>query len=840
MQKLLLTLSLSLFFFTAHAEDRTIDISGDNTSTSYKSYSSAISLPAQDTVNVMMARYCYFSSKITGSGVLNLYGGGERCFLGNADKKWPEWTEYTGDIHVYPFEENSSSAGFYGAVLAHGGKASSPENALDDANGGKVNPSMANNRVTLHEGATLCGEANSNGSGFRIGELNTEAGSTLLGWYKKGRSAYYLLGGLNTDFTLAGTIKPVDYDDATLLSIVKEGAGTLTITGNDNYVSGGLRILEGRVNIMNDCEEAESNKLRGALGAKPSVSDAIAYVFGKGVLGGTGNIGGTVENYGTIEPGVDGKGRLRLKNYAEEKDANLVVHPSSVLRFKVSSEGSSYLLIVDGNVQYSNATEDFQTSDKMPVIELVVADDANLKVGDYFSVMACRAKSGDDWNFAVRANKYTWEIDVAEASGFPSATYFDARIVSLETPDDPDNPDNPDNPDDIMGAFYDDGIDDATDDNPLRYYADKNQKNIGVALATYKGYQSDRDEAGRQFNMMVCENEMKMETLQPSKGSFSFGSADQLVSFAQKNDMAIRGHCLVWHSQQPTWLSSDGKKNDKGWTRDEALELMKNHITEVLQHYKGKVREWDVVNECLDDNQTSVRNNPDSYDLRKQSVWWQAIGDDYIDSAFVYAHRADPDALLYLNDYGVELQGKAKTAAFYNLAMRLKNDGIPIDGVGLQCHFSIGDVDSVKLDNTIRRFEEAGMKCIITELDMGIPSTSEDNLLEQARNYRVITDIMLNHDNCPSMLIWGIKDNDSWRSGSNPLLFTAGMDKKPAWFAVRSALRHRTLDPSSVGSVRRDGIATHSDVYTLDGRRVSGTNLRPGIYIKNGKKCVIK
>ena len=587
MQKILFTLSLSLFFFSAHAEDRTIDISGDNTSTSYKSYSTAISLPAQDVVNVMMARYCYFSSKITGSGVLNLYGGGDRCFLGNADKKWPEWTGYTGDIHVHPFRDNSSSAGFWGIVLAHGGKASSPENALDDVKGGKVNPSMANNRVTLHEGATMCGEANSNGSGFRIGELNMEAGSTLYGWYKKNRSVYYLLGGLNTDFTMAGTIQPVDYNDGTLLSIVKEGTGTLSITGNDNYVSGGLRILEGRVNIMNDCEEAENQKLRGALGAKPNASDAIAYVFGKGVLGGTGNIGGTVENYGTIEPGADGIGRMRLKNYAEEKDANLVVHPASVLRFKVSSEGNSNLLNVDGEVQYSNITEDFQTSDKMPVIELVVADDANLKVGDYFSVMACRAKSGDDWNFAVRANKYTWEIDIAEASGFPSATYFDARIVSLETPDDPDNPDNPDKPDDIMGAFYDDGIDDATDDNPLRYYADKNQKNIGVALATYKGYQSDRDEAGRQFNMMVCENEMKMETLQPSKGSFSFGSADQLVSFAQKNDMAIRGHCLVWHSQQPTWLSSDGKKNDKGWTRDEALELMKNHITKVMQHYKG-------------------------------------------------------------------------------------------------------------------------------------------------------------------------------------------------------------------------------------------------------------
>ena len=315
MQKILFTLSVSFFFLAAHAKKDTLDISGNNTSSSYKTYSTAIRLPAQDTLDVKMARYCYFSSKITGSGVLNLYGGGERCYLGTEKgKAWPDWTQYTGNIHIWPFTENSTSAGAYGVLLAHGGKSSSPENALDDAKGGKVNPSMANNHVTLHAGATMTCEANTSGAGSRIGELNTEAGSVLSGYYKKSRPAYYLLGGLNTDFTMAGTIKPTDYDNGTLLSIVKEGTGTLSITGNDNYVSGGLRILEGRVNVMNNREEAESKKLRGALGAKPNASDAIAYVFGKGVLGGTGSIGGTVENYGTIEPGAEGTGRLTLKN----------------------------------------------------------------------------------------------------------------------------------------------------------------------------------------------------------------------------------------------------------------------------------------------------------------------------------------------------------------------------------------------------------------------------------------------------------------------------------------------------------------------------------------------
>ena len=234
-----------------------------------------------------------------------------------------------------------------------------------------------------------------------------------------------------------------------------------------------------------------------------------------------------------------------------------------------------------------------------------------------------------------------------------------------------------------------------------------------------------------------------------------------------------------------------------------------------MKHFKGKVVEWDVVNECLDDDQSVIRTNPETYTLR-QNVWQRAIGDDYIDSAFVYAHRADPTALLYLNDYDVELQGKAKAVAFYNLAMRLKKNNIPIDGVGLQCHFSVGEVDSVKLEATIRRFGEADMKCIITELDMGIPSTSDADLLEQARNYRVVTDIVLNNDNCPSMVIWGIKDNDSWRSASNPLLYTSGLARKKAWYAVRSALRHRAIQhEASIGDLNGDNAVNAKDVAIL-------------------------
>jgi Beta-1,4-xylanase len=151
----------------------------------------------------------------------------------------------------------------------------------------------------------------------------------------------------------------------------------------------------------------------------------------------------------------------------------------------------------------------------------------------------------------------------------------------------------------------------------------------------------------------------------------------------------------------------------------------------------------------------------------------------------------------------------------------------------------VGDVDSVKLEQTIRRFGEAGLKCIITELDMGIPSTSAANLEEQARNYRVITDIVLNNDNCPTMLIWGVKDNDSWRSASNPLLYDAGMGRKKAWYAVRSALRHRYLMGDATRLNNHVKMMNDNVAYDLQGRRIKGRPTRPGIYIIGGKKVIV-
>ena len=839
----LLIFLAALPLFSAQAQNTVIDIrdgNGNNTSSSYITYDKAISVAASKTVDVKLARYCYLTSTVSGRGTINLYAGGERCYLGTEKgASWANWTSFKGDAHIYPFKENSSSAGSYSIVLAHGGKTFSPEKIEDCINGGKLNNALQNCKVIVHNGAVLCNEANNtNPGGFRIGELQMEASSTLRGYMKDGRTSYYLVGNLNTDAVLAGTIAPGGYKEGTLLGLIKEGSGTYRITGNDNFLTAALRVIGGRLLVNNDCVETEAKKQRGGLGAMSSETSPIAFVFGNGILGGTGSIGGAVDNYGTIEPGDTIPGTLTLKNYVSTtKNANLFVHPASVLRFKIASADNYDQLVVAGKVEYKNTTEDFSTSDVAPVISLAI-EELPFKVGTEITILTAKSKSGD-WQFRLQQpGKGTWAL--AEETGDDGYKVV-VRLTSTEDadPNNPDNPDNPDIPESTMGAFYDDGIDDAKDAKTLRYYAEKNSKMIGAAFCTYKGLDSDRTSAAKQFNMMVAENEMKMDVLQPSQGQFSFGSADQLVSLAKNNSMTVRGHCLVWHTQQPTWLSSDGKKNDKGWTRQQALDIMKNHITKVLQHFKGKVVEWDVVNECLDDDQSIIRTNPDGYKLRP-TVWQLAIGDDYIDSAFVYAHRADSTVQLYINDYDVEMQGKAKAVAYYNLVKRLQSRNIPLDGVGLQCHFSIGGVDSVKMEKTVRLFGEAGLKCIITELDMGVPSTTTANLEEQARNYRVITDIVLNNDNCPNLIIWGIKDNDSWRSSSNPLLYDSGLGKKKAWYAVRSALRHRYLlnEKLSIGQPLTFKQVS-PNIYNLAGVKMgtvdSWDRLPQGIYIINGK-----
>lgn len=407
--------------------------------------------------------------------------------------------------------------------------------------------------------------------------------------------------------------------------------------------------------------------------------------------------------------------------------------------------------------------------------------------------------------------------------------------------------------DNIRLVAVNNGYDYTDELQTLRYYAEKAGKRIGVAVPVWRiDVGNDNLESVqtvfRNFNMVVAENEMKVDALQPNRGQFNFYDADRLVDFAARHGMEVRGHTLVWMNQLPAWISSDGYKNDHNYTRAELLQIMKEHITTVMTHFKGKVTEWDVVNEVLDDNQTTIRTNPASYDLR-QSVWQKVIGDDFIDSAFVYAHRADPDARLYINDYGVEFQGKAKTQAYYNLVRRLLNSGIPVNGVGFQCHLTVGEADSAKFESNIKRYASLGVKCAITELDMSMPDPYAAGAEEaQADEYRKMVAVMMKYDHCDNIIIWGVTDDMSWRQG-NPLIFRSTLEAKPAFFAIRNVLEDAAeavasgIDPT----VLTPAGSPFVDVYDLSGRPVAKGMLRSrvselprGIYIVGGKCTVVK
>lgn len=154
-----------------------------------------------------------------------------------------------------------------------------------------------------------------------------------------------------------------------------------------------------------------------------------------------------------------------------------------------------------------------------------------------------------------------------------------------------------------------------------------------------------------------------------------------------------QGHTLCWHSQLPSWVTA-GLNNGVAngiYTRESLMGILKNHITTIVSRYKGKVQQWDVVNEPFNDGSGTLRT----------SIWQQVIGNDYIDSAFVWAHRADPEAKLYLNEYGSEFTGNTKSNAIYNFLKGIKERGIPITGIGMQCHFTVNTINFTNLDQNI-------------------------------------------------------------------------------------------------------------------------------------------
>ncbi len=808
--------------------NQVFDYCVNNTSSSYKTFDLPLYIPKGDTANVRLSRYSEWTREVAGEGTLNIYAGGERCYIGTLASKgatYPDWTRMTGDVHLYPYKQVISTCGFYGLLMQ--GSSFTP----DDVDGSRPNILFVNKKLVMHSGSTLAAE---NGTrGFRIGELQMEEGTTLAGYYKAASAnSYYVVGGLGTDALLAGTIAPKFSGNK--VGLIKEGKGTYTISGNDNNISSGLILNAGTVLICNDATAAKKGSLNGATGATGTV------VVAEGTyLGGNGSIGATTELYGTMEPGTGNYDTLTLADYATKKAVKLTLHPKSTIRIHARSAEQHSMLTVNGTINASTTTQGFETSDAAPRLALVLDDDAQLSINDEIVLLTCSAQPQTSISFDMRYPKrytFTTEQRVGEDGTFSVV----ARVISLD--DNPNYTEDENETTDITTGYPDEDVsEDINDETPLRTYADRLGKSIGVAVASYR-YDLSNDNVkptaaiGREFNIVVGENEMKFDATEPAQNYFNYGGSDAVMWIASRNEQEVRGHTLAWHSQVPSWVSSDGKKNNNGFTRRQLLDILKNHIYNVVGKYKGKIREWDVVNEVLDDDQSSVRTNPGTYKLRP-SIWSTYIGEEFIDSAFVWAHEADPEAKLYINDYGVEFMGGTKSEAYYNLVKRLKNSGRPIDGCGLQCHLTTGQLDTLKLENNIRRYAPLGLNCIITELDISLANPYADDALEtQAKEYAAITRVWLRNDNSPTLMFWGIADNYSWRS-NQPLLFDADCNAKPSYYYVHAQLRH-AAEATGVGSIGSDSTDTSAaeQCYNLLGQRVPDGY--KGIVVTGGRKIM--
>jgi endo-1,4-beta-xylanase len=308
-----------------------------------------------------------------------------------------------------------------------------------------------------------------------------------------------------------------------------------------------------------------------------------------------------------------------------------------------------------------------------------------------------------------------------------------------------------------------------------------------------------------QFNAFTAENAMKPDAIQPREATFRFEQADRLVEIARKHKAAAIGHALVWHSQTPGWFfeGSDGKPA----SRELALRRMRKHIAVLVGRYKGKITQWDVVNEAISDS---------GGDMLRPSPWRTAIGDDYIAEAFRAAHAADPHATLIYNDYNIENPGKRQKAL--RLLRSLRDQGVPVHAVGIQGHWALDYPDLATIESALIDFAGLGLKVMITELDLsvlptryrgadvGVRQEGEAGLdpyvaglpevvaRRQAERYRALFALLRRHrDVVDRVTFWGVHDGQSWKNNfpirgrtDYPLLFDRQGKPKPAFDALLS------------------------------------------------------
>jgi endo-1,4-beta-xylanase len=323
----------------------------------------------------------------------------------------------------------------------------------------------------------------------------------------------------------------------------------------------------------------------------------------------------------------------------------------------------------------------------------------------------------------------------------------------------------------------------------------KNYFPIGVAVSSTSI--RDIQESAlitKEFNSITPENAMKMGPIHPEENRYNWAETDAIVDYAVAHHLKVRGHNLCWHEQTPKWLFYDNE--GKLVTKAVLLKRLKDHIFTVVKRYKGKIYAWDVVNEVISDDQDQfLRNSP----------WYQICGEDFIFKAFEYAHEADPKAVLFYNDYNTERPEKRERV--YRLMKKLVNAKIPINGIGLQAHWSIYEPSQKELTDAIERFASLGLKIQITELDMSvypweksqrkkkpddIDSYTPQMAQKQNDQYNMVFKTLRKYKKViTGVTFWNISDRNTWLDDypvkgrkNYPLLFDTNLKRKPAYWQI--------------------------------------------------------
>ncbi|HEV3115892.1 MAG TPA: endo-1,4-beta-xylanase [Gemmataceae bacterium] len=275
------------------------------------------------------------------------------------------------------------------------------------------------------------------------------------------------------------------------------------------------------------------------------------------------------------------------------------------------------------------------------------------------------------------------------------------------------------------------------------------------------------------FNVLTPENAMKWQPVHPGVNTWHFEPADALVRFAVEHQLKVHGHTLVWHRQFPDYIQA--------LPGDKLRQALHDHIRTLVGRYKGRVYAWDVVNEALDDV-AGLRKN----------LFLEQLGEDYIAEAFRIAHAADPDALLFYNDYGCDALGP-KSQRQFDLLCRLLAADVPVHGVGLQMHITASKSPRpCEVAANVRRLAELGLRVRISEMDVRVSDLPCAPLQIQAAVYGGILRACARESGFLGITFWGITDKYSWVhkefAPDQPLLFDAAYEPKPAFAAVRDAL----------------------------------------------------